>query len=124
MNASLGGQRMSFDGYIRVSDVAGRNGSSLISPTVQRETIERLALAKGLQLAEVVEELDVSGGKPIEERELGRLVRKVEQRESEGIVVWKLSRFSRSLLGPGTVRRARGLLLPRASFAHVSAARA
>jgi site-specific DNA recombinase len=89
---------MSVDGYIRVSRVKGREGTSFISPKIQRETIERLTQAHGLVLHEVVEELDVSGRKPIDERELGRLVRKVENGESEGIVCWKVSRFSRDLL--------------------------
>jgi DNA invertase Pin-like site-specific DNA recombinase len=80
-----------------VSDTAGRNGDGFISPDVQRETIQRLAVASGLRLGEVVEELDVSGGKKIDRRELGRLVRKVEAGESEGIIFWRLSRFSRSL---------------------------
>jgi DNA invertase Pin-like site-specific DNA recombinase len=83
-----------FDGYVRVSRVAGRAGASFISPAVQRETIQRLAGLHKLEVGEVVEELDVSGGKPIDERELGRLVRKVEAGESGGLIVWKLSRFS------------------------------
>jgi DNA invertase Pin-like site-specific DNA recombinase len=88
-----------FDGYVRVSRVGGRGGASFISPAVQRETVERLAVAHGVQLAGApVEELDVSGGKPIEERELGRLIRRVEDGESGGLIVWKVSRFSRSLL--------------------------
>ena len=49
-----------FDGYVRVSRVGRREGESFISPHIQRETIERLAKAKGLKLGEVVEELDVS----------------------------------------------------------------
>jgi site-specific DNA recombinase len=90
---------MRFDGYIRVSDTKGRSGASFISPAVQRETIERLAQAKGVDLAEpITEELDVSGGKRIEDRELGRLIERVERGESGGVIVWKLSRFSRSLL--------------------------
>jgi site-specific DNA recombinase len=92
-----------FSGYIRVSDVAGRNGESFISPSVQRDTIQRLAASKGLKLGEIVEELDVSGGKSIDERALGRLVRAVEAKESEGIIVWKVSRFSRSQLDAVTV---------------------
>ena len=63
---------MSFDGYIRVSVTRGRSGPGFISPQVQRDTIERLAAAKGLELGEVVEELDVSEGNRVEERELGR----------------------------------------------------
>jgi site-specific DNA recombinase len=89
---------MRFDGYIRVSDVKGRNGERFLSPEIQRDTIKRLAVAKGVELGEIVQELDVSGGKKIEERELGRLVERVERGESGGVIVWKLSRFSRSLL--------------------------
>lgn len=92
-----------FDGYVRVSRTAGRAGDSFISPAVQRDTIARLAAFHGLELGEVVEELDVSGGKPIDARELGRLVRKVEAGESGGLLVWKVSRFSRSLLDGVTV---------------------
>lgn len=104
-----------FDGYIRVSRVGGRVGESFISPAVQRETIERLAAYHGLELGEVVEELDVSGGTPIEERELGRLIRKVEDGESGGLLVWKVSRFSRNLLDGVTaaerVRNAKGRII-------------
>jgi site-specific DNA recombinase len=88
---------MKMDGYIRVSRTAGRGGESFISPKVQRETIERLAAAKGAELGEIVEEADVSGGRRIEDRKLGELVARVERSESAGVIVWKLSRFSRSL---------------------------
>jgi hypothetical protein len=47
---------MAYAGYIRISDVAGRNGDSFISPAVQRETIEGLAQARGVELAEVIDE--------------------------------------------------------------------
>jgi site-specific DNA recombinase len=87
-----------FDAYIRVSSVKGRSGESFISPDVQLDTIERLARANSLEIGEVVEEMDVSGSKRAEDRQLGRLVEKVESGESEGIIVWKLSRFSRSML--------------------------
>ena len=89
---------MRFDGYIRVSDTKGRGGESFLSPAIQRDTIERLAKAKSIELGEIVEEIDVSGGKRIEDRELGRLLERVETGESAGVIVWKLSRFSRSLL--------------------------
>jgi DNA invertase Pin-like site-specific DNA recombinase len=45
----------------------------------------------------VVEE-DVSGAKPVDERELGKLLKRVESGESEGIVAFKLSRFGRGAL--------------------------
>ena len=104
-----------FDGYIRVSRVGGREGASFISPDVQRSTIERLAQAKGVKLGEVVAELDISGGTPIDDRELGRLVRKIEEGESGGLLVWKVSRFSRNLLDAvtvaGRIREAGGVLV-------------
>jgi site-specific DNA recombinase len=104
-----------FDGYIRISRVGGRAGESFISPDVQRETIERLATFHGLEVGEVVQELDVSGGKPIAERELGRLIRKVEAGESGGLLVWKVSRFSRNLadgaMAADLVREAGGRII-------------
>lgn len=89
---------MSFDGYVRISRVGGRSGPGFIGPQMQRETIARIAAAKGVELGEIVDERDVSGGTRIEERKLGRLVERVERGESDGVIVWKLSRFSRSLL--------------------------
>lgn len=87
-----------FDGYIRVSRVNGRTGDSYRSPGDQRAAIERLAQAHGLKLGEIVTEEDVSGSKKASQRELGRLVEKIEEGRSAGLIVWKVSRFSRSLL--------------------------
>jgi DNA invertase Pin-like site-specific DNA recombinase len=87
-----------FDGYIRVSATKGRWGDSFISPDVQRDTIRRMAAAKGLEVGEIAEDLDVSGGKRAQERELGRLVEKIERGESAGLIVWKFTRFSRNML--------------------------
>lgn len=95
---AAGSVPISFDGYIRVSRVGGRSGDSYRSPSDQRAVIERLAQAHGLTLGEVVVEEDVSGSKKVTQRELGRLVEKVETGESAGLIVWKVSRFSRSLL--------------------------
>jgi site-specific DNA recombinase len=94
----MGSTALPFDGYVRVSRVNGRAGESFLSPKLQRDTIERLALGLGVTLGEVVEELDVSGKTPMEKRALGRLIEKVERGESGGIIVWKLTRFSRDLL--------------------------
>jgi DNA invertase Pin-like site-specific DNA recombinase len=92
-----------FSGYVRISQVSGRSGDSFISPDVQIETIERLSKVHGIEISEIVQEMDVSGGKPIDDRKLGRLVREVEEGKSGGILIWKLSRFSRSLLDGVTV---------------------
>jgi DNA invertase Pin-like site-specific DNA recombinase len=94
--ASEGDKALAFDGYIRVSDVGGRGGESYRSPVDQRVIIERLASQFGLRLDEVVSEEDVSGSTAIEERELGRLVRKVERGESGGLIVWNVKRYSRN----------------------------
>jgi DNA invertase Pin-like site-specific DNA recombinase len=79
------------------------------------EAIRRLAAANKLELGEIVQELDVSGGRDIDDRRLGALVRAVESGESAGILVWRLSRFSRNLLDGVTVAdrvtRAGGRLL-------------
>jgi DNA invertase Pin-like site-specific DNA recombinase len=75
-----------------------RHGDSYLSPKIQRDTIERIAREKGIELGEIIEEQDVSGGKKIRDRGLGRLVDKIEAGESDGLIVWKVSRFSRNLL--------------------------
>jgi len=87
-----------FDGYIRISRVGDREGESFLAPEIQRDSIARQAKAKGVGLGEVVEERDVSGGRSIAQRKLGRLVEKIERGESEGLIVWKVSRFSRNQL--------------------------
>jgi site-specific DNA recombinase len=89
---------MAFDGYVRISQVGGREGESFLSPKIQRDSIARQAKAKGVEIGELVEERDVTGGKAISQRELGCLVEKVERGESDGLIVWKVSRFSRNQL--------------------------
>src|SRR2546422_11175135 len=86
------------DGYIRVSRVSGRTGDSYISPKVQRDKITGWANLHDVTLGQVVVEEDVSGAKPVEERELGKLLKRVESGASEGIVAFKLSRFGRGAL--------------------------
>ena len=89
---------MLVDGYIRVSQVAGRSGERFISPAVQREQIECWVKGRGYLLGEVFEELDESGARadrPLLERAVGR----VERGESGGIVVSRIDRFGRSLVG-------------------------
>src|SRR5438034_9077602 len=86
------------DGYIRVSRVSGRTGESYISPKVQRDKITGWAKLHDVTLGQVVVEEDVSGAKPVEERQLGKLLRRVESGNSSGIVAFKLSRFGRGAL--------------------------
>lgn len=86
---------MDLDGYSRVSRVAGREGESFISPTLQRERCEALAAAKGFTIGDWHEDLDLSGSHS-DRPGLQLALERVEQGLSDGIVVWKLSRFGRN----------------------------
>ncbi|HEX5310105.1 MAG TPA: recombinase family protein [Solirubrobacteraceae bacterium] len=86
------------DAYVRVSQVRGRGGPSFISPEVQREQIERWAKAHGHSLTWHAPELDVSGGsmsRPIFDQIVGR----IRSGQSDGVIVAKLDRFARTLVG-------------------------
>jgi site-specific DNA recombinase len=91
------GKTLQVDGYVRVSRVGGRAGESYGSPEEQERAIRAWARERGARVDELVVEEDVSGGKRAEERELGRLIERVERGESDGIVCYRLSRFGRSL---------------------------
>jgi DNA invertase Pin-like site-specific DNA recombinase len=86
------------DGYIRVSDVGGREGERYASPTLQRQAIEQAAARLGETLGEVIVEEDVSGAKRPEERGLERLIAKCERGESNGVIVSNIDRLSRGSL--------------------------
>jgi DNA invertase Pin-like site-specific DNA recombinase len=85
------------DGYIRVSQVAGRGGENFISPSVQREQIEVWAKLNRAALGRVFEELDESGARS-DRPMLMEAIERVERGETQGIVVAKLDRFGRSLV--------------------------
>ena len=82
------------DGYVRVSRVAGRDGDSYISPTVQREAIERWAGYKGVTIVAWHVDEDWSGGTH-ERPGLEAAVERAVSGEVDGIVSWKIDRFSR-----------------------------
>lgn len=96
------------DGYVRVSRVGKRRGPRFISPTVQREAIEDWSRRQGVELMEVFEELDESGGRA--DRPLLELaVQRIEIGVSAGLAVWRVDRFGRSLSdGLRTIERIRG----------------
>lgn len=85
------------DGYIRVSQVGGRAGENFISPDTQRDKINDWARFKGHEVVEWHEELDVSGRKANRPK-LDEVMRRIRAGESDGVVVWKCSRFGRNLL--------------------------
>lgn len=84
-------------GYIRVSRVGQREGGSFLSPQLQRESIERVCQREGVELIEVYEELDRSGGdaaRPL----WNRAIERIEAGEAQALVCWNLSRFARSMV--------------------------
>jgi site-specific DNA recombinase len=83
-------------GYVRVSQVRGREGDSFISPELQREQIAAVARREGLEVVEVIEELDASGG-DAKRPGWNQAIEMVESGRVGGIAVWNLSRFSRSV---------------------------
>jgi len=84
---------------VRVSKVGDRDDENLRSPELQEAACRKWAAANEVGIAETVEELNVSGGKAVSERELERLIKKVEAGESDGIITSYLDRFARDLIG-------------------------
>jgi site-specific DNA recombinase len=89
---------MRLDGYIRVSKVGGREGESFQSPQQQRDQIATWATARGFEIAAVHEDLDLSGG-TLDRPGLQAVLNRVETGLTDGVVVAKLDRLGRSLLG-------------------------
>lgn len=87
-----------YDIYVRVSQVGDRETESFGSPEVQEAACRRVADHRGWEIGEVVEELDVSGGRAVRDRRLETLVLRCERGESEGILVRHLDRFGRDLI--------------------------
>jgi len=89
-------------GYVRVSKVGGRSGERYLSPKQQREAIERWAEYRGVELVAVYQDEDQSGGK-MRRKEFNRMLASAERGELDGIVVAKVDRFARTLVGAITV---------------------
>lgn len=95
------------DGYVRISKVGGREGDSFLSPAQQRDAILGWMKRNGVQLGEMFEEMDVSGGK-MKRPKLDRVLDRIESGASDGMVVAYVSRFGRSFVdGAQIVRRVR-----------------
>jgi DNA invertase Pin-like site-specific DNA recombinase len=85
-------------GVVRVSRVGDRDGERFVSPGEQRQRIAAACERDGLELVETLEELDVSGGAPLESRPgLRRAVEMVESGDADVVVVAYLDRLVRSL---------------------------
>jgi DNA invertase Pin-like site-specific DNA recombinase len=85
-------------GIVRVSEVKGRDGASLASPSEQAERIRAACARDGLALVELIDELDVSGGAPLERRNgLRSAVEAVEAGTANVVVAAYFDRLVRSL---------------------------
>ena len=85
-------------GIVRVSRVSGREGESFASPDEQRERIEAECERGGLELLDVIPEMNVSGGTPLAKREgLRTAVERVEAGEAQVVVAAYFDRLCRSL---------------------------
>ena len=85
------------DAYIRVSQVGDREGDSYRSPDQQISAIRAWAEANGVHVGEVVKDENVSGGKAVKDRKLGRLVARAEECRSAGVITYRLNRFGRNM---------------------------
>jgi len=91
-------------GIVRVSAVNGRDGESFASPGEQRQRIQGACERDNLHLVETIEELDVSGGTPLDRRHgLLRAVEAIEQGKAVVLAVAYLDRLCRSLAVQGEV---------------------
>lgn len=100
----LEGLTLPIDGYIRVSRVGDRSGASYISPDIQRSSLERWAQPRNVTLHIHDPEENVSGGtmdRPI----FNEIMRRLRHGASGGVVVYKLDRFARTLVGGMTTLR-------------------
>ena len=103
-------------GIVRVSQVNGRVGESFASPAEQADRIRAACARDGMRLLRIVDELDVSGGKPLDRRPgLGPAVQAVEAGDADVIVGAYFDRLFRSLRAQGEavdrVERAGGQVL-------------
>lgn len=86
------------DGYVRVSQVAGRSGERFQSPGAQRDAIEGWAKAHGVTIAAWHEDLDRSGG-TMDRPGMNLALERVAAGKTSGVVVAKLDRFARTVVG-------------------------
>lgn len=84
-------------GYVRVSKLGGRGGDSFLSPQLQREEIERAARREGLEIVDVLEEIDVSGRAGKKRPLWEQAIAAVERGEVSAVIVYNISRASRSV---------------------------
>lgn len=86
------------DSYIRVSRVGDRSGETYISPDVQAKANAATAKRLGLTLRTNPPEENESGG-TMDRPVFQQIMARIRSGESGGIVVYRLDRFARTLIG-------------------------
>jgi site-specific DNA recombinase len=87
------------DGYVRVSRVGARDKSDgFISPDVQERAVLDWGKRTGVEIVMQPHELNVSGG-TMDRPVFGTILERIRSGKSGGLVVYKLDRFARTLLG-------------------------
>jgi len=83
--------------YTRISRVGKREGESFISQELQFKAIKSFAELRGLEIIDHLHEENVSGG---DKTRAGwnQALSRVESGEAKGILVYNISRFSRSIV--------------------------
>lgn len=85
-------------GLIRISEVGDRQGERFVSPIEQRATIEWSAQRENLELLDIWEEMDISGGDPLDDRTyLSRAIQYIERDQAHVLVVAYFDRLFRDL---------------------------
>jgi DNA invertase Pin-like site-specific DNA recombinase len=93
--------------YIRVSALGDRDADSERTQTIrqQREANEAIAKLSGAKIVDEVVAKNASGGKAWPEPKLAELIARIDAGEADGIVVYDLSRYGRSLRALEVIER-------------------
>ncbi len=85
-------------GIVRVSETKGREGESFASPDEQADRIRAACQRDGMTLVDILPELDVSGGRPLDRRPgLSQAVSMIEAGKANVVAAAYFDRLFRSL---------------------------
>jgi DNA invertase Pin-like site-specific DNA recombinase len=88
-----------YDIYARISDEGERTKAKVAEQLdIYEVACREWAEQASVEIGEVARETDVSGAAPVDQRELGRLIKRVESGESAGILTPYLDRFGRDTI--------------------------
>jgi site-specific DNA recombinase len=93
-------------GYVRLSPAGSRDACDALGPDAQRSALERWTSGKGAALVAVFEDLDVSGGAPLDKRPaLTAALAAVEEHGAGVLLVGKRDRLARDVVNAAMIER-------------------